>query len=348
VVSSGEKSEKLSRLTEQALTNAVLRVTRSGAKTIYFVTGHGEKDLVDMEKGGYSSIRGKLTDQNYKVEPLLLMREGSIPDDAAVVVVAGPQKDPAEVELTALEDYLRGGGKAMFLVDPQTVPGLARWLTRYRVDLGDDIIVDKMSRLFGADYLMPVVAEYTQHPAAENFNLATFYPLARTVTVAEGEGPAPTPLASTSEQAWGETDLQRLAEGTAEYNEGEDLAGPVPVAVVAALQNEDGEQAGGDLPAPEDQDKSEDKGKIIVFGDSDFASNAYLNLQGNADLFLNAVSWLAEEGDLVAVRAKKRDSQPLMLSGWQANLVFWVPVVVMPLLAALVGVLVFTVRRRRQ
>ena len=348
VVQVGDQNEKLNNLNEERLTNALVRLTRPGKKTIYFLTGHGERDLTDIGQDGYSEVQAKLEDQNYQVKPLLLMQEAGMPQDASVLVVAGPKKDPLPAELEAIGKYLHDGGKALFLIDPQTVPQMAEWLTRFNVLVGNNIIVDKMSRLFGADYLMPLVATYTPHPVTANFNMASFFPVARTVSVTEKkeEGVNVVPLAETSDQAWGETNLENMAKGTAEFNQEQDLAGPVPVAVVGTVKVAGAPDEG--TPKPEDMDKTKNEGKFIVFGDSDFANNAYLNVQGNSDLFLSSVSWLAEEADLVAVRAKADTSQPLMLTALQAKLLFWLPVVLLPLVVLMIGVLVLTSRRRRQ
>lgn len=351
VVESSEKTEKITTLSEDRLTNAILRVTRPGKKIIYFLSGHGERNLEDFGKNGYSSVKTVLGDKNYEVKPLLLLQEQDVPADAAVLVIAGPQKDFMSKETEAIDRFLTQGGKTLLLIDPQTVPEFVKFVKKFNVNIGDNVIVDKMSRLFGADYLTPVVAQYTQHPVTENFNVASFFPLARSVTVTQQktEGVAAVSLASTSDQAWGETDLETLKQGRAEFEPEKDLKGPVSVAVVGTLKiASDGKKDKDAAPKPEDQDKREKEGKFIVLGNSTFATNSYLNLQGNSDLFLNSLSWLAEEADLVAIRAKDRTAQPLMLSQAQVRLIFWIPVVVIPLMVLVIGALVLTSRRRQQ
>jgi len=120
------------------------------------------------------------------------------------------------------------------------------------------------------------------------------------------------------------------------------------VAVVGTISLEDKETQANETPRPEDLERRKKEGRFIVFGDSDFAANAYFHLQGNGDLFLNAVSWLAEEADLAAIRPKETKAQPLMLSALQARLIFWFPVVVLPLAVLMIGVLVLTRRSREE
>ncbi|MEW6261604.1 MAG: DUF4350 domain-containing protein [Thermodesulfobacteriota bacterium] len=346
VVEASKNSEKITDLSEERVTNAIIRVTRPGKKAIYFLTGHGEKDLSDSGRAGFSAAKTALTDQSYEVKTLLLMQSEDVPLDAAVLIVAGPRKEPLPQEFEALDRFLRRGGHVLFLVDPESGPELAAFLKRFNVKVGFDVIVDKMSRLYGADYLMPLVSHYSRHPVTEHFTLASFFPMARSISVdrEKVEGVKVTVLASASDKSWGETDLVRLGRGSAEYEEGKDLKGPVPVAVVGTI-NPAGEAK---KATPEKKDTKNKEGKFIVFGDSDFASNAYMNLQGNGDLFLSSVNWLAEEADLLAIRPKDKSNRPLMLSQLQVNMVFWLAVVIMPLGVMTLGLSVILARRKEQ
>lgn len=348
IVKAGGESEKISRLSEERLTNAVLRVTRPGKKAIYFLTGHGEKDTGDSGKAGFNRAGTSLKDQNYQVRTLLLMRTGDVPADAAVLVVAGPKNDLEAGETEAVERYLRQGGKALFLIDPETVPGLVDFLVRFNVKAGHDKIVDKMGRLYAGGYLTPIVAKYSQHPVTDKFTMVSFFPVARSVSVTgeKARDVEAAPLAYTGDQAWAETNLARLNRGKAKFDAGEDKKGPVSVAVVGTVKLEGAVEKKDRPPLPPDREKRKKEGKFIVFGDSDFASNANFNLQGNGDLFMSSVSWLAEEADLVAIRPKERKARPLLLSAAQARLIFWLPVVVLPLAVLFIGALVLI--RRRQ
>ncbi|MEW5723687.1 MAG: GldG family protein [Thermodesulfobacteriota bacterium] len=351
LVETGGRSDKFQGLSEERLTNALLRVTRTNPKKIYFLTGHGEKDLEDLGNMGYSTVKSKLEGEGYQVERLLLMQKSSVPEDAAVLVVAGPEKDPLDAETAALEHFLRSGGKVLFLVDPETCPGLAGFLQRLGVKLGQDVIVDKMARLFGGGYLMPLAGSYTQHPVTANFTLATFYPLARSVSVTEEKprGVNAVILVATSDEAWAETNLAHLkAANQAQPDEGEDLIGPVPLAVAGTVRLEGREDEPEPTPVPGDQDRVADEGRFIVVGDSDFPANVYFGQAGNGDLLLNCVNWLAQEAGILALRARDPENQPLVLSAVAGKLFLWIPVVVLPLTVAALALLALTARRRRR
>lgn len=347
VLETSEKYEKIIDSTEEALTNALVKVIRDEQKVIYFLKGHGERSLEDVGQAGYNQVKRAIEQENYVIKELLLMQEQTVPEDATALIIAGPQKDLVPAEEESLHAYIHQGGNVLFLLDPDQASGMIAFLKEYGVVLGDDMIIDTFSRVFGGSYEMPVASTYTQHPITENFNIATFYPAARSVTLEEPlpQGANATVLATSSPQSWAETDKQELQRGEVEFHEGRDLQGPVPLAAVVTL----------DLPQnPEQADQSEDttgaspssKARLVVFGDSDFASNTYLGLSGNSDLFLNAVSWMAEEADLIAIRAKDPETSPLVLTAGQGRFAFFLTVIFLPLLVIATGVTVSMKRKK--
>lgn len=331
-----DREERFFDVSEEAVTNALVKVSRSERKKVYFLTGHGEHGLDDAGKNGYSAVKEALESENYEVKPLLLLRAEAVPADASVVVVAGPTADLLPPEVKLLETHVKRGGKFLVLVDPGEVPALAAFLKEKGIELVADTLIDRMSRIFGADARMPVVSQYTSHPITKEFAMASFFPLARSVRPLNDppEGVDVQALASTGSGSWAETDLVALDKGQAAFDEKKDIGGPVPVAAVATIvaeAKESGSASVGSTPS------KTDSARLVVFGDSDFASNTHLNLSGNATLFLNTVSWLAEEEDLIAIRPRSEGSRPMLLSPLQARLLFWIGVVAMPFLVAVVG-----------
>ncbi len=337
------REEKITKITEQELTNALLRVTRKGEKVIYFATGHDEKSTDNYGKDGYSSVKKAVEDQNYMVMDLLLMRAEEVPADASVLIIAGPEKALFPEEVSTLKRFVDQGGHLLILIDPETDTGLGEFLKSFGINVGQDIIVDKLSRLFGADYLTPIVSEYAgYHPITENFGTASFFPLARSISVAKDvpQHVQNTELAKTGPSSWAETDLAMLRQGKASFDSLKDTMGPIPVAMVSTIQHETEEAKDGqDAPRPTPR-----PARIVVFGDSDFAGNSYVNLSGNQDLFMNALSWLAEEEDLIAIRPKELNSQPVVLSYAESRVIFWASVVLLPGGVLIIGIVVL--RRR--
>lgn len=356
VVAGNNKQEKLFRLEEAALTNAILKVTRDVKKVVYFVTGHGEPELTDSERTGYSMAKQALEEQNYVVHDLVLARQQKVPDDAAVVIVAGPRQDLLEPEREALQAFLERGGKLLLLLDPDTAPSLITLAEQYGVMLHNDVVIETnaLGRLVGGDYLMPVVMAYDQHPITKDLgNLMTMFPVVRSVQVAQQlpESVSAQTLASTSPDSWAETDLQALQEGRSEFNEPGDRRGPISIAAVATIDTSSEAKATAEAPPPSEPDPGKDTAaaRLVVFGDSEFANNSFFVSPGNGNLFLNTVSWLAEEGDLIAIRPRPgQSSGPVILTEAQAPLVFWLPVVVLPLVVFTSGAMVFMQRRWQQ
>jgi ABC-type uncharacterized transport system involved in gliding motility auxiliary subunit len=354
-VAGGGKEEKVFRLEEEALTNAILKVTRETKKGVYFITGHGEAAITETARTGYSVAKRGLEEQNYVVQELILARQEQVPEDAAVVVLAGPRKSLLESELQALTTYMERGGHLLCMLDPETAQDLQPFLQRYGLELADDVVIETnpLGRLFGGDALTPAVTAYEQHPITKDFGgIMTIFPLVRSVSVAKElpEGVSAQVLASTSPQSWAETDLKALQEGRVAFDENSDRKGPISIAAVATLtpkkasSDTETPAATEDKPAPPPRTT-----RLVVFGDSEFANNNFFTLQGNGDLFLNTIGWLAEEEDLIAIRPREGGSSgPVILTAAQQPLIFWLPVVMLPLAVFATGTMVFVRRRWQQ
>ncbi|RMF83726.1 MAG: hypothetical protein D6736_20850 [Nitrospinota bacterium] len=337
---------------EEKLTNALLKITRKQKKVVYFLTGHGEHPLDSLEKNGYSAVKEAIEKQNYTVQELSLLRTEQVPEDATLLIISGPDSGFLEPELQSLAAYIQRGGKLFFLLDPETHTGLEDFLEQYGFVLQNDVVIDRLSRVFGGDYLMPVVTTYEDHPITKNFNVASFFPISRSVDIKADlpKGITAQVLARTGKESWAETDMAMLQKGQASFDKDKDRPGPVAIAAVATVevteekkQEKEGESSSSSEKEP---DKTK-KARIVVFGDSDFASNQYLHISGNRDFFLNTISWLAEEEDLIAIRPKEHKGSPLLLTATQGRIVFFVPVVAMPLLVIASGIVVYTRRRRK-
>jgi ABC-type uncharacterized transport system involved in gliding motility auxiliary subunit len=330
--------ETITEFTEERITNALIKVTRGEKKVVCFLTGHGEHALDNRDDAGLNLARELLENKNYEPRELMLIREEKVPADCAMVVVAGPKTDLTEPELSALDSYIKEGGRVLLLIDPETAPSLKPFLAKYGIVLGDDYVVDRLSRLFGADYLVPVPTTYSDHAITRNFNIITFFPGARSVSTGKGEAGVRTNwLAKTGEGSWAETDLARLTQdGEVSLNPQEDTPGPITLGVVSEI---DAAEAAG-------KDEKANMAALVVYGDSDFATNARINLSGNADLFMNTVNWLAREEALVAIAPKESKFTPVVMTVAEGRLLFLVSVVALPGIALLAAVGAY-VRRSR-
>lgn len=340
VVEYGPNTARVEQATEEALTNAIIKVTREARKKIYFLTGHGEKSIETSGKGGFSAAREAIEEENYDVESLLLADKEEVPEDCAVLVIAGPQKPLLENEIVMLESYLRGGGNALIMIDPMQSPGLAGFLQGWGVEAGDNVVVDatNLGQLFGAGPELPIVVNYGEHPITEGFgSQMTIFPLARSVLPGgeTDQNLEVTILAETQSRSWAETKFDSLVQ----FDEGEDIAGPISVAAVVTREGDPGDgMTNADTLAST-------KIRLVIFGDSDFASDEYLNFVANADLFLNAVNWLAEEKDLISIRPKSPADRRLFLTETQSRTMLIFAVILLPLAVLGAAVMVYNKRK---
>jgi ABC-type uncharacterized transport system involved in gliding motility auxiliary subunit len=350
VLKTGEatpRTEKVLDAEEEKLTNALVKVTRSGKRLVYVLKGHGEREIGNTERGGLSQAKEQMEKANYEVKELILARETKVPDDASLVIAAGPRTDLFPQELAALDAYIEHGGKVLFMATPFAGEGLAKYLQKYGVMLDDDVVIElnPIGQLFGVGPLVPIISQYESHPITRDLGgVMTLFPLTRSMEVAKTppKGVSLSPLARTSAQSWGETDKSVFDKGEAKHDPGE-KTGPLPV-VIAATVDPPAEEKPGSPPAAED--KKPTKSRILVVGTADFASNQFLGAQGNRDFFLNAVSWLAEQEDQISIRPKDTKQNPIVLTAAQSNLVLWLPLFVLPGAVLAGGIMVMVSRRR--
>jgi ABC-type uncharacterized transport system involved in gliding motility auxiliary subunit len=356
VLVSGGKEEKVQLPEEQELTNALIRLGRQGKKKVYFLTGHGEPSLDGVGKEDYSSLKKAIEANNYEVKSLMLVTSSQVPPDAALLIIAGPDKPLRPQEIKRLGAYLDGGGSVLLLLDPDSDAGLTAWLAKRGVVIGKDLVIDQAARLAGLNPLVPVINQYGFHEITKLLGgTFCFFPQARSVDLSpkppagvKGEVLVKSSAASWATDykkflAWYEAQVKAIKQGQDQQKpielrpRPEDQKGPISLGVAGTIEGKAPAQDGG--KAPQDA-------RLVVFGDSDFVNNQFLDLGGNLDLVMNSVSWLAEDDDLVSIRAKKRANQPLLLQPFEERLLFWVPVVVWPLILAVIGTMVILKRRR--
>lgn len=324
--------ERVTFITEQDITNALAKLVMSESKVVYFVTGHGERELGDFGGEGYSRLKHALGQQNYRVVTLNLMTTRAVPADAALVVVAGPRKELFPEEIERLNKYVEeGGGGLLIFSDPYYKTNLEAFLASKNILLQVDLIIDKQSHVLGGDYLMPVISKYAKHEITEKTTTVSIFHEARSVRAKKGENWIARELAWTSEESWAETDLKSAREGKmAIFNEGKDIKGPVSVMVISTKIFSELKTPGGGLGADLQtlrlgtiQGKAFNESHVVVIGDSDFAKNTLFDMGGNSELALNAINFVAKSPQLISIRPRSRETSPLTLTYAQAKWLFW-------------------------
>ncbi len=329
VVVNGSHVQHLQDTAEEDITSAILKVTSTTVKTVCFVEGHGEKSIGATDAKGYSAVDSGLEKQNYNVKSINLVSTGSVPSDCSALVDPGPTKGFFPQEAQMIEKYLNGGGKALFLLDPGTDPQLSAIMQPWNIKVGDDYVIDVsgVGRLIGAGPAIPLVIDYGDNPIVRDFkNEMTFFPLARTVAIADTSKTEPeaTELLKTSAASF---TVASLGNGTVKYDPKKDQRGPLSLGVAA-----------------ENKSGSADP-RLVVIGNSEFATNEYQDRQSNGDLFYNSVNWLTEESNLISIRPKEAANRRVTLTEAQQREVDWVSSVFVPLLVVVIGIIVWVKRR---
>lgn len=347
VLESGKQETQIKNTTEQELTNAMIRVSKDEKRKVLFLSGHGEHSLNDNEKTGYSKVKEALEKQGYEVKEFSLLSAGAVPEKTSILVIAGPQRSILPQEKEALAVYLGEGGKMLALLDPLTETNLEDLLSQWGLRLGPGVIVDTLSRLFGGDFTIPIVNNYPTHEITEGFNLATFFPLARTVSFESSKADLEFhPLAQTTPNSWSKTNPKSR---DLTFDPKEDIQGPLTLAGVVSrkpLKPASEEPLEEGVPGDQSAGSSTPEPTLVVFGDSDFAGNATFHFSGNGDLFLNTINYLAQEKGLIAITPKEPSFAPILLSRTQGNVLMYISLIVMPAVVFVTGLGIWRRRRR--
>jgi len=343
------RTERVVGDTEQDFTNAIIKVVSGTQRKIYFLQGHGERDPMSADRTGYSTIKTALERENYAIERLPLIQKGAVPADATVLAIAGPASDLLMPELAEITAFLEKGGKLLLMADPPAaagqapMPNLESLARDWGVQLDKTVIVDAsgIGQLFGSSYDTPVAMSYPQHPITERFEVLTAFPLARSISILTGApaGRKPQAFVETGPRSWAETDLESVGKGNAPKFEAAkgDRQGPLNVGVAVAVPAK--------AEAPLEPATKAPETRVVIMGDSDFASNAAINVSGNRDFFMNIVGWLSQQENLIAIRPREPGDSRLTLTADQSRRIAWLALLIIP--GAMFALGIYTWWRRR-
>lgn len=327
----GGRIVTIDAITEEGISNALLKLQRNRRKNVYVLSGHGAPEISETGKGGLSHLVTALERDDCEVKELFLMRQGEIPQDADLLMVPGPQVSLMPEEIDAVRLYLERGGNAFIALEPQRDGGLKNLLAENGVVLDNAAITDPSTKVLGSDASVPVVNSYGQVGELGRFRLATVFPTARPLWIKNKPPHSITVswIARTSDRSRAENGKGASSEPIQPASDPSDGKGPLNVALyIRKILNEQTES------------------RAVIFGDADFLTNTYLNISGNKDLAMNCIHMLLEEGHLITIDSKEAGSRPFILTPVQSALLFWTSAVIIPSLI-LTPVLFLNRRRNR-
>ncbi|MCK5178155.1 MAG: GldG family protein [Candidatus Omnitrophica bacterium] len=325
-------------LSEEQLTNAIVRVTRK-IRRAYFLIGHNEYNIYEDGDEGLKVFEAMLLTNNVISQRLMLGIKGAIPEDCDVLIVAGAKSHLTQKEEEIIQAYLKDGGDALFLIEQVAVttpdnplteeqktknPSLNSILNDWGINIADDIVVDLSSHASG-DIGSPATRNYMAHKSIVRDLDYTFFVRPRSISIKRGRRPsvrvAPLILTASDEDSWGETNRTLQVK----FDAGVDRSGPVPIAFAIWEPREEGEASDT---------------RIIVITDADFLTNVFIGQYSNARLGLNAVSWLSDSDYRVLIGKKDIDVERLDLTSKQKRMV-GVILFLMPVFIAVAGIMVW-------
>ncbi len=321
---------------EQSFSSAIQGVVQQTSPTVYFLTGHGERDIESFDpRNGFSAVRQLIERDNAEVRTLELSVKKQIPANCDVLIVAGAAQSMSETETELIGTWLRHSGRLMVLADAGRVSGLERLIHDWGVRLRNDVVLDPERTMTGREVF--VSAYNNNHPVTDKLGTtAAIFHLPRSVEPATAQAhsadrPRVTPLAFSSDGSWSESQPEQ---SPAKYDADTDKIGPLSLAAAV----EKGATAGL-------LDMQIRPSRMIIFGDSGFVSNGGLT-GGDTSLFMSSLNWLLNREQLMAIAPKPINDTRLKLTRTDTRILFWSAVWSIPALAALLGIILWMRRRK--
>jgi ABC-type uncharacterized transport system involved in gliding motility auxiliary subunit len=337
IVQIGAKKEEAKGVTEEQITGAIIRDLKSRTRTVCFVSGSGEHQIDDTGRDGFSHLKDTLGKDDYATKTISLLEKSEIPAECTVVVVGGPKSDYLQPAADALKNYVEGGGRAMFLLDPPLKIGhatadneaLTNVLQSWGVSMEKDLLLDMnpVGQLEGVGPQVALVSKYDAHPIVDEMKgTATGFPLSRSLTIKNADKTNVQKLFESSDSSFATTSLNKAS---VDPNDPKNLKGPMTIAAAGSYTT----------------GKENSEGRFVVIGTSSWAANSFLGFNGNSDLALNAMNWLSSDEDLISIRPKEGESSTFAMTTAQFGWVRISTQFLLPGALLLIGVSVWWRRR---
>ena len=338
VVQVGAKKEIAKDMTEEGITGAFIRDLKGTTRTVCFVTGSGEHQIDNTERDGFSHFKDLLARDEYQAKSIDLLQNATVPADCTTVVIAGPTHDYQQPEVDAIKNYVEGGGRAFFMLDPPIQFGssdigandaLTSVLGSWGVTLDKNMVLDlnPVGQLAGLGPQVVLVTTYSSQPIVSDMRgSAVGIPLSRSLEIKDT----------------GKTSVQKLFDSSGSSLATSNLSSPE--VSVADPKNRKGPftiAAAGTY----NTGKANSQGRFVVIGSSSWAANRFLGFNGNGDLASNAMNWLSSDEDLISIRPKQQEDRRITMTRAQLILVRTVSQFVLPLIVIIAGTMVWWKRR---
>jgi ABC-type uncharacterized transport system involved in gliding motility auxiliary subunit len=324
---------------EKAITSAIIDVSSKDEDKIYFLVGHGEMRLDDVDPlRGLSQLESFLRERNYTLATLDLAIDVDVPEDADLIIVPSPQASLLPEEVEKLRRYMsERNGRMIVLIDPWRRHGMEELFYDWGI-LADDMVVRDEGPDFRAQGGDLIIRRFAEHPITDllvDYQITALFGQPRPMRTDPGSLKDPrlkvTQIIGTSDQSWAERDYR--TQDPMRYDEGRDLKGPITIASVSTRTA--GTELGITIPG----------GRFVAFGNSDFITNNRLRAFGNRTLFFNSMNWALARTSLLNIATRPLESYQVVMSEKDLNrmLIYYA---ILPGATALLGLFIFLIRRR--
>jgi ABC-type uncharacterized transport system involved in gliding motility auxiliary subunit len=338
VVQIGTRQEQAKTLDEENITGAIIRALKTDKHTVCFITGDGERQIDDTDRNGFSRFKELLGQENYGTKSINLLEKAEVPADCTVLVVGGPRSDYQQPAVEAISKYIENGGRGLFLLDPPLKAGpqpvadndaLTGLLAKWGVTVDKDLLLDlnPIGQLAGVGPQVVLVTKYDYHTIVNDLKgTATGFPLTRSLEIKKASNTIVDKLFDSSPSSVATT---KLNEARIDPNDPQNKRGAMTLAAAGRYGSE----------------ATNKEGRFVVVGSSTWAANSFINFNGNSDLALNTVNWLASDEDLISIRPKQPEDRRVTMTRSQMNLVRISSQFILPSLLLVMGVAVWWRRR---
>lgn len=338
IIQVGAKKEEAKSMTEEGITGAFIRDLKSNTRSVCFLSGSGEHQIDDSDREGFSQFKQLLAKDNYETKTIDLLQKPEVPNDCTALVIAGPSRDYVQPEVDAIKKFVEDGGRAFFMLDPPLKMGrsdiadndaLTTLLQSWGVTVDKDLILDlsPVGQIFGLGPQVALVSNYSSQPiVSEIKRTATGFPLARSIQIKNSEKTTVEKLFDSSTSSLATTNLSSDRISVQDPN---NKKGPLTMAAAGTYNT----------------GKQNSQGRFVVIGSSGWAANRFLDFNGNSDLALNAVNWLASDEDLISIRPKPPENRRVTMTQRQFNAVLVTSQFILPLMVVVAGFGVWWKRR---
>lgn len=331
----GDRKEIASFASEEEVARALIRLVDPEPRAVYFLQGHGEPAIDRSGDENYSRAKETLESKNYTVGTINLLTNKSIPEDALAIIIAGPKKPLAQSEVNLLKDFVNKGGALFVMEDPvqftefgESPDPLKEYLLAdWGIQMDNKVVIDLEN---SQNAIWALSSQFnSSHPITRNLtsNYIVILPQTQSLSILPLENITATPVLLTTQNSWGESNLQPGTTPDFKPEEG-DVQGPLNLAVAA--------------------ENSNTKGRVVVIGSSLYASDGFFDAYGNGNMFANSVDWAAEQENLINITPREGITRIYSApAGWNFLIIVLLTVFVLPGLAIVFGVTSWLQRRKR-